>query len=103
MRPILDPRDGDIEDDASSTHQRSLLSLAGSLFSEISLPKLFFVWILLLVVPALLLGVAPLLVSAWAIMVWSKTANVAPRCSEWVACTQKLSSWERLSAKPCLA
>jgi len=60
MRPILDPRDGDIEDDASSTHQRSLLSLAGSLFSEISLPKLIVVWVLLLVVPALLLGVAPL-------------------------------------------
>jgi hypothetical protein len=37
MKPILDPRDGDIEDDASSTKRRSLLSLAGSLLVEISL------------------------------------------------------------------
>ena len=29
MRPIIDPRNGDIEDDASSTKRRSLLSLAG--------------------------------------------------------------------------
>ncbi len=76
MKPILDPRDGDIEDDASSTHQRSLLSLAGSLFAEISLPKLFAVWIVLLLVPALLLGAAPLVATAWAVAVWDKTANV---------------------------
>jgi hypothetical protein len=31
MKPIIDPRDGDIEDDASSTKRRSLFSLAGSL------------------------------------------------------------------------
>jgi 3',5'-cyclic AMP phosphodiesterase CpdA len=73
---ILDPRDGDIEDDASSTHQRSLLSLAGSLFAEISLPKLLAVWIVLLLVPALLLGAAPLVATAWAVAVWDKTANV---------------------------
>jgi hypothetical protein len=76
MKPILDPRDRDMEDVASSTHQRSLLSLAGSLFGEISLPKLIVVWILLLVVPALLAGVAPLPVAAWTIAVWPKTANV---------------------------
>jgi hypothetical protein len=76
MQPILDPRDGDIEDDASSTHQRSLLSLAGSLFAEISLPKLFAVWIVLLLVPALLLGAAPLLATAWAVAVRDKTANL---------------------------
>ena len=40
VRPIIDPRRGDIEDDASSTKRRSLLSLAGSLLAEISLPKL---------------------------------------------------------------
>ena len=40
MTPLLDPRNGDVEDDASSTKQRSLLSLAGSLLAEISLPKL---------------------------------------------------------------
>ena len=31
MEPIIDPRRGDFEDDASSTKRRSLLSLAGSL------------------------------------------------------------------------
>ena len=30
MTPIVDPRDGDVEDDASSTKSRSLLSLAGA-------------------------------------------------------------------------
>lgn len=74
--PILDPRDGDIEDDASSTHQRSLLSLAGSLLGEISLPKLVMIWVMLLLLPALALGLAPLLVSAWVIAVWSKTAGL---------------------------
>ena len=34
MRPILDPRNGDIEDDASSTKRRSLISLAGSLLAR---------------------------------------------------------------------
>ena len=50
MKPIIDPRRGDLEDDASSTKRRALLSLAGSLLSEISLPKLAMAWILLLVV-----------------------------------------------------
>src|SRR6185437_11772321 len=54
--PVIDPRCGDIEDDASSPKRRSLLSLAGSLLLEISLPKLILAWILLLVVPGLLLG-----------------------------------------------
>ena len=76
MTPILDPRDGDIEDDASSPHQRSWLALAGSLFAEISLPKLFAIWVMLLVVPALLLGIAPLVVTAWVRAVWSHTASV---------------------------
>jgi hypothetical protein len=30
MRPLIDPRDGDVEDDASSTKRRSLLSLAAT-------------------------------------------------------------------------
>ena len=38
MTFIIDPRRGDVEDDASSTKQRSMLSLAGSLLAEISLP-----------------------------------------------------------------
>jgi hypothetical protein len=37
---FIDPRHGDIEDDASSTKRRSMLSLFGSLLVEISLPKL---------------------------------------------------------------
>jgi hypothetical protein len=48
MKPIIDPRDGDIEDDASSTKRRSLFSLAGSLLVEISLPKLAVAWTLLI-------------------------------------------------------
>lgn len=65
MTPILDPRRGDIEDDASSTAQRSMLALAGSLLAEISLPKLVVTWVLLIGLPGLLLGVAPLVLSAW--------------------------------------
>src|SRR5690349_10337779 len=65
MTPIIDPRRGDFEDDASSTKQRSLLAIAGSLLAEISLPKLIAAWLLLIVVPGLLLGLAPLLGSAW--------------------------------------
>ena len=65
MKPIIDPRDGDIEDDASSTKRRSLFSLAGSLLAEISLPKLVVAWVLLIGLPGIMLGVAPLIVSLW--------------------------------------
>ena len=65
MRPAIDPRRGDIEDDASSSKRRSLLSLAGSLFAEISLPKLAVAFTLLVVVPALTLGIAPILAAIW--------------------------------------
>lgn len=65
MEPIIDPRRGDFEDDASSTKRRSLFSLAGSLLVEISLPKLALAWFLMLILPSLLLGLAPLAVSAW--------------------------------------
>jgi 3',5'-cyclic AMP phosphodiesterase CpdA len=65
MIPIIDPRKGDIEDDASSTKRRSLLALAGSLVAEISLPKLVLAWVLLIALPSFLLGMAPLVVSAW--------------------------------------
>jgi len=58
MKPNIDPRDGDIEDDASSTKRRSLFSLAGSLLVEISLPKLALAWTLLVGVPGILLGMA---------------------------------------------
>ncbi len=65
MTPLLDPRKGDIEDDASSTKGRSLLSLAGTLLAEVSLPKLVAAWLLLVAVPCFLLGLTPLVGSAW--------------------------------------
>ena len=63
--PLVDPREGDVEDDASSTLQRSFLAIAGSLLAEISLPKLLLAWTLSIVLPAILLGMAPLLATAW--------------------------------------
>ena len=66
MKYLVDPRRGDIEDDASSTKSNSLLAMAGSLLAEISLPKLIFSWVMLFLVPALVVGVAPVVVSAWA-------------------------------------
>jgi calcineurin-like phosphoesterase family protein len=65
MTPAIDPRRGDIEDDASSTKRRSILSLAGSLLAEISLPKLVVAFTLLMVVPGLILGVAPIVAAIW--------------------------------------
>ncbi|WP_407148370.1 metallophosphoesterase family protein [Bradyrhizobium sp. ORS 86] len=62
---LLDPRRGDIEDDAASPGQRSLLKIAGSLLVEISLPKLVVAWAFLLLLPSILLGLAPLVASAW--------------------------------------
>ena len=77
MRPIVDPRRGDIENDASSTKRRSMLSLAGSLLVEISLPKLITAWVLLLVVPGLLLGLTPIVVSSWLGTVSNKITSLA--------------------------
>jgi hypothetical protein len=65
LRPVIDPRRGDIEDDASSSKRRSLLSLAGSLLAEISLPKLAVAVTLLIVIPALVLGIAPVVAAIW--------------------------------------
>ncbi len=65
MKPVIDPRHGDVETDVSSTKRRSLLSLAGGLLVEISLPKLIMAWTLLLLVPGLLLGLGPIVVSDW--------------------------------------
>jgi Calcineurin-like phosphoesterase len=71
---LIDPRRGDIEDDASSPKQRSLLAIAGSLLAEISLPKLVFAWTFSILLPALLLGLAPLIATAWLLKV-SRTAE----------------------------
>jgi 3',5'-cyclic AMP phosphodiesterase CpdA len=75
LRPAIDPRRGDIEDDASSSKRRSLLSLAGSLFAEISLPKLAVAFTLLVVAPALTLGVAPIVAAIWFGKLSSKLAT----------------------------
>jgi hypothetical protein len=65
MSPLFDPRRGDVEDDASSTKQRSLFAIAGGLLTEISLPKLAVAWIVLIVLPGILLGLAPLIATGW--------------------------------------
>ncbi|KPF69742.1 metallophosphoesterase [Bosea sp. AAP35] len=62
---LIEPRRGDAEDDASSTKTHSLLAIAGTLLGEINLPKLALAWIILVLVPGILLGVAPLVVTAW--------------------------------------
>jgi hypothetical protein len=74
---FIDPRRGDIEDDASSTKRRSMLSLFGSMLVEISLPKLIVAWALLLVVPGLLLGLAPIVFVEWLTIVTDKLASLA--------------------------
>ena len=70
---LIDPRRGDVEDDVSSPKQRSLLAIAGSLLAEISLPKLLFALTFSILLPALLLGFAPLVATAWLLKL-SKTA-----------------------------
>lgn len=75
--PIIDPRAGDIEDDQSSTTRRTLISLAGSLLSEVSLSKLMLAWVLIVGLPGVLLGAAPLVVSVWVAKVSSRVAAVS--------------------------
>jgi hypothetical protein len=65
VTPTIDPRRGDIEDDASSPKRRSMLAFAGSLLVEISIPKLLVAWLLLIVFPGLMLGLAPIVASIW--------------------------------------
>ena len=65
LDPLVDPRWGDFGDDTSSPKQRSLVAIAGSLLIGISLSKLLLAGICLLVLPAVLLGIVPLLVTAW--------------------------------------
>ena len=74
--PIVDPRRGDVGDDAASTKQRSLLAIAGSLLVEISVPKLLFAWTVSLVLPAILLGLAPLVATGWLV---TMSGHLAPK------------------------
>ena len=85
LLPLIDPRLGDVEDDASSTKQRSLLRIAGSLLAEISLPKLAVAWGLLVVLPAILIGLAPLVATAWLAALARKVA--APLGGIWALLT----------------
>ena len=66
MQPLVDPRHGDIEDDASSTKSNSLLSMAGSLLGEVSFAKLIVAWLILFIVPAVIVGLVPLIAAMWA-------------------------------------
>lgn len=77
---FIDPRHGDIEDHASSTKRRSMLSLFGSLLVEISLPKLIIGWTLLLVLPGLLFGLAPIVFAEWLTVVADSLPHSCSEC-----------------------
>src|SRR5215469_3425254 len=65
LHALVDPRWGDADDDAASPKQRSLLSIAANLLVEISLTKFLFASIVLVLLPAVLIGFAPLVTTAW--------------------------------------
>ena len=77
LDPLADPRWGDIGDDAASPKRRSLLAIAGSLLVEISLPKLLFAVTTLLLLPAVLLGIAPVIATAWVASMSSRLLRLA--------------------------
>ena len=77
MPMIIEPRHGDAEDDASSTKKHSLIAIAGSLLGEVSLPKLALAWVLGALLPSLLLGAAPLVLSAWVASVSGRVTALA--------------------------
>jgi hypothetical protein len=62
---IVDPRAGDAEDDISAPIARSLASIAGSMLGEISTIKVLVAIVSLVLLPLLVLGFAPIVVSAW--------------------------------------
>lgn len=72
---FIDPREGDLEDDASSTSRHSLFRHASSMLLEISLPKLIIAATMLLVVPALLLGATPKIVIWFSRTAWQGVAR----------------------------
>jgi hypothetical protein len=121
LTPDIDPRRGDIEDDASSTKQHSMLSLAGSLLAEISIPKLLTAWLALIVVPSLMLGVAPIVAAIWfhklsdkfatsLLGVWSVTLLIGLGLLGWFGGRRVLRLAEKsfwslnsLAVQPCYA
>jgi len=62
---LVDPRRGDAEDDVAAPKSRSLAAIAGGLLAEVSPAKLAAALGALVVVPALVIGLAPLLATAW--------------------------------------
>lgn len=74
---LVDPRQGDAEDDISSPKKKSLFMLAGGMLAEISLTKLLLAWIMTIVIPGVLLGLAPLVASAWLISVADRVFALA--------------------------
>ncbi|MDA8052339.1 MAG: metallophosphoesterase [Rhodospirillales bacterium] len=81
LLPALDPRRGDVEDDALSARRRSALSRMGTLLVEVSPPRLAAALILLLVVPGLVLGFASLAASLWIGLVSRRI--VSPFAGAW--------------------
>lgn len=77
MPMIIEPRNGDAEDDASSTKTHSLIAIAGSLLGEISLPKLALAWVIGALLPSLLLGAAPLVLTAWVASISGRVTALA--------------------------
>ena len=100
MNPVIDPRGGDVEDDASSTKRRSLLSLAGTMLAEISFPKLILSWIMLFVIPALLLGIAPLVASAWVSLANAESSWRNPVASVAGTASKKINCAVRVGVDP---
>ena len=88
---FADPRDGDIEDDASSTLRHSLLSHAGTMLLDTSLPKLALALVQALVIPGLVLGAAPVVALWFLQQVWWRLpteANIA-----WVSLLLAVDAW----------
>ncbi|HEY1862806.1 MAG TPA: metallophosphoesterase [Roseiarcus sp.] len=92
-RPILDPREGDAEDDVSSPKQKSLLAIAGSLLAEISLTKLLLAWIASILLPAAILGLAPLIVTAWVNGVFVRVLELTGSGAALVLLAIVLAGW----------
>jgi len=88
LNPLADPRWGDIGDDTASPKRKSLLAIAGSLLVEISLPKLLLAVTALLLLPAVLLGIAPVIATAW---VTSTSRHLLRLGESWAALTGFLS------------
>jgi hypothetical protein len=74
---FADPRDGDIEDDASSTARHTLLRHAGTTLLELSLAKLALSLVLLIILPGVLLGGAPILAVLFVQKVWRTMPDAA--------------------------